>query len=401
MKRCDVIPGALACLFGCVACAAGGDIPVYREYSQPILLYDEGGEQVDSSAAAPDQVALRLMRDAQAQEAMMGKETLFDLGFKDRASVLSGQMPPRAMAAPMTGGQENRRRQDESGRNWLAKSLSLPSLGQTTTNAAASAMSAGAQESDWGWLADAVAEGQPGDPATSPEDPQFEDEYNPMGPKNAGRPDGANAYQGDRAAQSEKEKTEKEQATSAAFPERDNQGQKPSDRATERGNASARDLQRGDGVASTTMQSHRTDSPVAEMSQTRQMIADLSAGAQPDFASMRESLLSSPSSLESAPQSGTEQSQIQRPGMEFPSRSVGTTSWGGFGNSQASGPVPAEISSPGSSWKGGWSAQNADGSLLSRFGAYSNPMPVSVAPPATRGDLRPGTPSGGYKPGWY
>ena len=389
----------LAGLLGGAVGASGRDIPVYREYSQPISFYDDNGEQTDFASVAPDVVALRSVRDSQAQDALMGKETLLEMTFGKGESAFGRSAPlPGKLTPPASGRDEGRRRSNSSGQNWLAKSLSLPSLGQMSTNAAAAAISAGAAESSWGWLADEVV-GSPGLPEGLPEELQPEESYDPALAQNKvslggedSRGTGGLATQGDSASA--------EFGSSAADVDREAaaQGQKPSDRAKERSQASVRDLSGGDGVASPTMQSYRSSPAMAEMSQTRQMIAEFSAGARPDCASLRESLLSSssemPGQADSAP-SGPSSSA-------FTSGQGGGISWGSMGNRPAINSGTSGYASPSASgWKGSWSAQSIGGSRLTQFETAPSPASESVVPAATPSKTRPSPSSGGYKPAWY
>jgi hypothetical protein len=399
MRRGDVMQAVLAGLLGCAARAPGRDIPVYREYSQPIFFYDEQGERTEFAALAPDLAARRAVRDSQAQEAMMGKETLLDLTFGNNESVFGRSASPPAMLAPRAGGGEDgRRRKDASGQNWLAKSLSLPSLGQTSTNAAASAMSAGAKESSWGWLADEVA-GQTKDDAILPEDRLSAEGYDPASAPSSSSSQKDDPYGKDRAVVlADKKKAESGTSSSGAFPERVENGQKPSDRSTERGEASVRNLAGGDGMASKTMQSYRAAPAMAEMSQTRQMLAEFSAGSRPDFAALRASLLSGPAdssgSAGASPSGQPSQSSVSSP--------EGASLWGSMGSRSAIVSGSMGSSSPGAaSWQGNWSAQNAGGGLISRFETAPNPVQEPLIPATKEDTPRPGPSGGGYKPAWF
>ena len=150
---------ALAGLLGCVLGAPGREIPVYREYTQPISFYGEDGEREEFHAAGLDQSMLRSLKDAQAREGMMGRETLLEMTMVSGDPVFGKSAAPAGMGMPIASGagEGGRRKKDGDGQNWLAKSLVLPSLGQTPTNAAMTAMSAGGKESSWGWLAGEVA----------------------------------------------------------------------------------------------------------------------------------------------------------------------------------------------------------------------------------------------------
>jgi hypothetical protein len=399
MKSCNVMLAALAGLLGFARCAPGRDVPVYREYTQPIFFYDETGERTAFTVVAPDLLALQSLRDAQGQAGLMGKETLLDLAFNRGSSVFGVRAPSAGMAA---GGQEVRRRQDESGRNWLAHSLTLPSLGQMPTNAAASAMSAGAKESSWGWLADEVA-AQPDSEAVQPENMPTEENYDPAAAQENMLRGGANPFGTDRAdikVQKEKQKAAEPAPTAAAFPASDDLGQKPSDRSAERRQASARELQGGDRVAATSMQSYRTDSAVAEMSRTRQVMADLSVGARPDFSSLRESLVAGATRTEKSPDGGDAARMLAGSHSEMDLRP--SPGGGSSGNWSVIGANSMRVSLPEiPMWQGGWSPQNAGENLSSRLQRYIDPVPQPLVPVPTRESTRPAVSSGGYRPGWY
>ena len=385
---------ALVCLLGCAAGAPGRDVPVYREYTRPILFYDETGAQAGIEGGAPDLRALRALRDSQAQETMMGKETVLDLAFGSGGGVFGKSAPLSGkMSAASGDGDDVRRRKDESGRNWLAKSLALPSLGQTSSNAALTAMSASEGESRWGWLADEVADRAEVAEEALPEP----EEFNPMAAQEAALSAGippAETQRKDSASA-----TDKDKAAADSFPARADPGQKPSDRAAERTAASVRDLAGGDGVASATMQSYRAPSAVAEMTQTRQMLSEFSAVSRPDFASLRQSLGLSAG----AAAGGAERAAADRPALDFSSLPGGAPGRSGWNNPFSSGSgLPAGGGSPGiSSWQGGWSAQSAGGGSPSRFGSLADPVPAAVSPAPARAAPRPGVSSGGAKPGWY
>jgi hypothetical protein len=393
---------ALAGLLGCAAGAPGRDIPVYREYTLPVLFYDERGEVTAFNAAGPDLAALQSVRDMKAREGLIGKEILLDLTFKSGASVFGGQAPPTGKMAPRVDGGADRRQENDSGRNWLAASLSLPGLGQAPTNAAESVMSSGAKESSWGWLADDVAS-QPGEAARRDE-LRAEEEFNPAAAQEAAIMEGNNPFGTDRAAANaakETEKVEQEPSTSAAFPEGVDTGQKPSDQATERSEASTRDMEGGGRMASSTIKDSRVSPFVAEMSQTHQMISELSVGSRPDFsASFRTTAIGAPAGSGS----GAEREISGRSGPDFPSSAGGATDWGTLGSHQGFSSSSMGAAAPAvPSWGGGWSAQNAEGGggISSRFESPSDPTPAPVVPVPPSGSSRPGTSSGGYKPAWF
>ena len=391
MRKGEVMRVALVCLLGCAAGAPGRDVPVYREYTRPILFYDETGVQAGIEGGAPDLRALRALRDSQAQETMMGKETMLDLAFGSGGSVFGKPAPLSGkMSAASGDGDDVRRRKDESGRNWLAKSLALPSLGQTSSNAALTAMSASEGESRWGWLADEVA-----DRAEVAEDALPEPEkFNPMAAQEAALSGGIPAA--DSARKESAPATDEDKAAANPFPARVDPGQKPSDRAADRPAPTGRDPAGGGSAA---MQSYRAPSAVAEMTQTRQMLSEFAGVARPDFVSLRES----PGLSAGAAPGGAERAAADRPARDFSSLPGGAPGGSAWNNPFSSGSGSAAGGgSPGiSSWQGGWSAQGAGGGSPSRFGLSADPVPAAVSPASARAAPRPGVSSGGAKPGWY
>jgi len=236
MKKGDVMRAALVVLLGWAAGAPGRDVPVYREYTQPISFYDDSGERTVFGAGAPDLEAIQLVRDAKAQEGLMGKETVLDLNFGKGGSVFGASAPVAGKMAPQVGGGEERRRgsKNEPDRNWLAKSLLLPSLGQANSNAAAMAVSAAEGESGWGWLADDLS-GQPGEAVEDWLEPE---ESDPLALPEDGRTDPAS---GDDARAGKE--TDRNSAD-GAFPAADARGRELSDPGADR-------------AAPAAMQSHR------------------------------------------------------------------------------------------------------------------------------------------------
>ena len=385
---------ALACLLGCAVGAPGRDILVYREYTKPISFYDDRGNLAEFDGVAPDLLALRSIRDTKAQEKLMGKEAELELTFGPGGSVFDIQAPISGKTSPTTGaGQDGRRKKEDSDRNWLAKSLALPSLGQTSSNAAESAMSAGSGESSWGWLADEVT-AQKEDDAPVQENISPEGKFNPLAAQEAALAGGVNPAAQPRANAKTDDDAKVKSGDSVSLRASIDAGQKPSDQAIERSGASARDVSGGNGVASPAMQSYRAPSAVADMSQTRQMLSEFSAVAKPDFSAMRQSL-----GAVSAAASGGANSPSVRPAMSDASSGAGgSSSWGNMGGRSSAGSLLPAVNS---SWQGGWNAQNAGGGVSTRFDNLSDPSPAAISPAVPRANSRPGASSGGYKPGWY
>lgn len=395
MRKNEVMRAALLGLLGCAASAPGREIPVHREYTRPISFYDEQGERAALDEAAPDVAALQSAMDARAQEGLMGKETLLDLTFGSGGSVFAKQAPLAGPVSPASDGSETgtrRRKPDGSERNWLVKSLTLPNLGQTSGNAAKAAMSSGAKESNWGWLADEVAS-QANAPEALLENLSPEEEFNPAAAQEKALAGNATPTEAGRtSSRTDGEAAEPENA--ASFPARTDAGQKPSDRAAERTAASALDLSGGTRAASATMHSYRSSAPMAEMSQTRQLIAELSAGARNDLASLQASLRDG-GSIDSG--GGSDRMAASRSLPELsPRAGAGGGAWMGADRRASLGSGLAREGAQGPAlWQGGWNAQNAAGSGLARFDNRSSPTPPALSPVPLRGNPRPGASSVG------
>lgn len=397
MRKIDVMRAALAGLLGCAVGAPGREIPVYREYTQPIAFYDAAGTPLEFHAAGPDVAMSQSMRDAKAQEAMMGKETLLDLTFESGKSILSAQPSPIRGVAPDGRNREDGRPQKNgnANRDWLVKSLALPSLGQTPTNTAASVMSGeGTEPSGWGWLASEVT-GQASGGEGLPKDALPEEAYDPLAASESTLAREANPYAAGRAG--EKASAEAKTKEAGSFPEMSVGGQKPSDRAAERSALSGLDLQGGDRQPAPTMTDYSASPAKAELSQTRQWLTELSSSSRPDFTSLRESLGSSTANEAG----GTGRAGAIPASLPMPS-AAGWTGNSGAESRPAAGWGSIEASSVAAApaWRGGWSAQETGGGGLSRLGGLSDPVPTTL-PEQKLESNRSGTSSGGYKPAWF
>ena len=400
MEKGDVMRMALVGLLGCVGCASGRDIPVYREYTQPIFFYDERGERMAIGDAAPDVLALQSMRDTKAQEALMGKETLMEMTLGAGKSVFDSPAPLRgAGASTASGGDGDRRgKKNSSERNWLVKSLKLPNLGQESGDPAKLAMSSGTKDSSWGWLADEVA-AQDASGEVAGENRLPGDDILSLTPQEMTLAGMNPATEAIRSGSKPKEES-KEKSSSSAFPERTEAGQKPSDLAAERSANNALDLTGGTREASPTMKTYRTSSAVSEMSQTRKMIDEMSAGARGELASLQASireirLSDSLGRTEQKTSSSVAPPSFSSRAMEGGGKAFGSRSLMGGGGSGGSPAASA------SSWQGGWNSQNVGNSSLSRSAPLSDPTPSVVTPASSRATPLPGISSGGYKPGWF
>lgn len=364
---------ALACLLGAAGNAPGREVPVYREYTVPISFADEPAERTAADAGAPDVAERRSIREIQAREALMGKETLLGLNFSGGSSVFGQQAPVPGKMAPPTGGDDGRRKKkNESSQNWLVKSLSLPALGQTTSNAATTVLSAEGNESGWGWLVDEVAKSS-GGAARAPEEALTEaEEFNP--------------FLRDRAA-SLAQAGDAEALPNASFPnERAVQDRNSPNRYALSGAEPVRPGRSGQTLADfSAPKDYRVSVAAAGgMSQTRELIAGFSGGARPDFASLRESL----AGAASQPPDG-EKIVPSNLGAELSSSESRLSA--GFGG------APTR-SGAGASWQGGWSASGIEASVLPRL---ETPAPPAIPASTPVSASRPGFSSGGYKPAWY
>jgi hypothetical protein len=392
MKKPDILQTACALLLGWAAAAAGGGIPVHRDYVRPVLIVDEAGPRTMADGDAPDRTARQVLRNTQAQEALMGRETLMEMTLNPGQSVFGVEARGAGRPASLPRDTESpRRRTGESGRDWLVQSLPLPTLGQGDDPTARSAMSGAPASSGWGWLADDVStpeEWQPADaasgeglPPTDMEAAMQMDSVNPFGQEpTARRPTEDSAP-----------------ATAAAFPTRPDGGGRPVERTTDRSVESARGRLTAAEAAGPGPQASRVTVPApAEMTQTRQMLAGISGRARPDMAGWRGAGDSGGNirpRQESAPVAG------QRVGLARP---AGDPAWSGWGAKlpttsdrlTRAAPAPAR-----STWQGGWSAQPMRSGLSPRLEMPTDSGPAVRTPLSTRG-MPPPRSGAGAKPAW-
>ena len=379
---------------GGVAGASGRDIPVFREYSLPIAFYNDQGELL-GSGPAPDVHARRALRDTQAQENLLGQETLLDIAFPGSATLQ--RRTASKLGSPAPDGMEQtetrpRTRSDNANRNWLADSLSLPSLGRASSNAAASVMGVAEEESSWGWLAkDVNARGEERQTQADDHDP-LEDlnmAADPMAPsehlqeehdlRRGTSPDDSDFTAGDKAEDGAGKKTGDIDS-----------GRKPT--APAAGEAGKNML------AEAGLTRFPAGSAAGELSQTRSILAEISSQVRPTLSSM---LLASPEGRPSFPGSGSRSGSSQpnlmesiaRPDVPFSpgfSSNRMTTASGFLGGHTRAG-----------SWQGGWKSQTANENLSSYLTTHYESTPVRKPAPATRGNIKPTVNSGALKPGWY
>ena len=358
MRNRPVMRLALAGWLAAAAAAAARGIPVYREYTVPISF--AAGSAADAAAAAvgaPDLAARRDLRDAPSREALLGKETLLDLGLR--------AAPARGDAAPVPGklsppvvAERRRGSKDKDDRNWLAGSLTLPTLGQTASNAAAAVIAPDAKESVRGWLADEVAKA-----AASPDSSQ-EQWLQEL--------QGADPFARDPAAAALVAGAGSPAASGSAPPSESavkrNMQAQTAPAAQDSGRAAAWPARTDLGGTGLPRESA---SAAGGMNQTRQLIAEYTGAARPDFAALRNALVQGKPLA-----SGGDKSAV---------------SAGGFGAATFGG-TP---SSPSSSWQGGWRGAGTGAALTPR----TEPLPAPVVPASAA--PRPAAASGGYKPAWY
>lgn len=378
MRKSQVMWTALACLLGCAGGAPGRDVPVYREYTVPISFAAEPEEQT-AEAAAPDLAALRTFRDAQAQEALMGKEALLQLDFIKGPSALNESAPVPGKLSPSATGTDGRcGKKNDSGGNWLVKSLSLPALGQTASNAAASVMTAEKSGSGWGWLVDEVAN-------ASDEAVAEQEEWHPETAE-------SNPFLRDRTAATEQAGRADVLPTDAMAAENAVAAWHAPARTDYSGRETADSDPSADFAAPI---SYRAAAAAPDgMSQTRELIAEFSENARPDFASLRESLISG--------SAGTSKNEEPLPSDH--AEWARSSSVQGLLSAGEKGGSPSAATSmrfgTETSWRGGWNASGAESSVLPGLASpVQSPSTRSV--PTSVESTRPNLSSGGYKPAWY
>lgn len=370
---------ALACLLGAAGSAPGREIPVYREYTVPISFAAVPGERMAAEAGVPDLTELRSFREVQARDALLGKETLLGLNFSGGSSAFGQRAPVPGKMAPPPGGDDGRRnKRNDVGQNWLVKSIQLPALGQTPSNAASPVMALDENESGWGWLVDEVAKSDAGGAGPQEELLAETEEFNPFLRDRAAAlaPAGnANALPNNLAAQG-------------------NAGQDRSLSNPYARSGAAPDRPGGSGQALADFSAPKdyrvSLNAAGGLSQTRELIAEFAGAARPDFTSLRESL----AGASAAPSDG-EEIVPASPGEELlsgatrPAAGSGGPSFAGGASTRPGG---------GTSWQGGWSAAGVEASVLPRLETPSATA-LPAAPPVD--SPRPGLSSGGYKPAWY
>lgn len=367
------------------AAASGRSLPIHRDYSVPVLFYDSGGHLAEGEGREPDRVALQMMRDTRAQEELMGRETLMEMTFGSAASPLRAGVSPPPVSMNVAGDGDGRRRRPETdNRNWLLQSLALPSLGQTSTNAARLVIASDEEDSGWGWLADEIKQR-----ADLPGQAPVAD-----APQDAGGGGRAGPYASDAS------RPRAESPGGAAGP-RSGAGPPLADRSAERTESTERTAWRPDATSPAPPSSPwRATAGVADFSQTREMLADVVLDVRLDLTSSRMGAESF------AGASLSERETAMRPGTESLAPTMGTPTWQSGLSSRPEG-RPGATSMGGvdarPSWSGGWNNPASAGPGL----AGASPAPswqpyVPQVVPTSDPRVSPqATPHLGAKPAWY
>lgn len=396
MRKTVVIRVALAGLLGGAAGAPGRDIPVYREYTQPISFYDEQGERTTFAAVAPDLAMWQAVRGQQAQDAMLGKETPLTFGFISAGAIYRQERAlPGKLSVPVSARDNRSGQRNTSGRNWLVKSLSLPSLGQSSSNAAAAAISGNEdQDTGWGWLANDVAQasGDSSQAAILPEDLLNDaEEANPLARQQNALADQANPFRraeaGTAAGQPGDAETKADSTAGTDGARTDPLSAGTSARETPT-QADARQPNPNDFGAA---DSYRAVA-APELPQTRQLIDQYKTEIRSDFTAIRSSLTPSASGAGE----GASLVRSDRAVMDLTAgaaATAGRSDWG-WNTPAARGMSPV---AGGAAWGGGWNIQGTGEGLWPQVKSPTESVVPVSTPRATPSAIS----SGGYKPAWY
>lgn len=339
------------------------------------------------------------MREAKARETMLGKETLLELAFPHGASPFAESARKPIVAVPMDGaGQEVRRNSDDKGKNWLVQSLALPALGQKSDHAAVTAMSAGTRDSQWGWLADEVADNASRQTEEGQEDLTGED-YDSVFPQESTLHDGAAPLHAERANAGKSEETDKESISAKSPSSVDADAERQSLDRTAGGNAMSRELSAsGPDAGAATAKRFQTSLQGNEIRHTRETLAALAPTPQPDFAALRESLTAPPAP--SAPSFGGDS-------MHAWTENAGTKGSAGLGQGNFGGRSSSGFGFTGTDssqppmWQGKWGAPNTSYGLSTLIESHSVPVVPAPIPSSEVNTSFPTPTSGGYKPAWH
>jgi hypothetical protein len=182
-------------------------------------------------------------------------------------------------------------------------------------------------------------------------------------------------------------------ASMGAFPDQDRAGSRPAEADSYDPPAAASSGWAGSSRdVDSPLNRYAAPSPMAELSQTREIISEWSVGARPDFSSVatvgtRQKNATLPSRMSSA----------------YSSETAGGRTLGRWSHSASAGssPVGGRPSSSSSSWGGGWSANPVGAGRSSSFQQWSDPVPNPGVPSSAYERSKPAISSGGYKPAWY
>ncbi len=368
MRKGEIRRWVLLGWAGLAGAAAGREVPVHREYTKPVVMYDETGARTAWGGEVPDLEAMSFVRESKALEGLVGKETLFTLSFERGGPVLTRGEGMR-MAAPAASGGSRRENRSSGDPNWLARSLAMPSLGQNVSNAAVSAMSIDGAGSGWGWLADELGsaalgmEPVPEWPAAGEAEPSAERDL--LRDSNVFSPSRGEGQPTDRAGT---------WSSADPVPEGSLAGAGAGGWPAGRANESREGAKWGEDRRSTAPRFLLPAGTGEGLKQTRQMMADLTQTVRPGLEAMKtmggESL--------SYGRTGGSALLAGSPaeGGGTGAEAVGGGGWSGWkGSSPSRSGALSGLSSAGGSWQGGW---NLPAGGLAGAGGGSR-LPSSVA----------------------
>lgn len=388
----------LAGVLGALA-AQARDIPVHREYTKPITFYDEAGLVARFADVAPDLAAQQSLRDAQAQELLLGREPVLAVAFSEAGLISRRPDHIPGKLSPPTDTQERRTGQrKQAERNWLAGSLSLNNLGQNSSNVATEVFTRDSDSAGWGWLANNVARAgsqQEADAAAklTADILRAEESAAVAGPSATMLPGAANPFWRDdsAAANTPSPDAATSDAARGAAPR---PGNLPTPDMAARPELLAKpDAARG--TSSTLAGEPRGFAPATampDMGQTRQLLDSFKTESRPDFAALRESLTrGSPPAAPAQAMAPADPISIkwgEAAGRPAPDR--GGWSWGQTGTPGA----PGGLEKP--KWGGDWGRPTTGANSWLQHTEQPAVQPVTYP-----GMTKQKPSSGGLKPGWY
>ena len=388
----------LAGVLGALA-AQARDIPVHREYTKPITFYDESGQVARFADVAPDLAAQQSLRDAQAQELLLGREPVLAVAFSEAGLISRRPDHIPGKLSPQTDPQERRvsqRKQAE--RNWLAGSLSLKNLGQSNSNVATEVFSRDSDSSGWGWLANDVARAGSQQDADSTaklteEIMRAEESATAANPSAAMLTGAANPFWREDPALAKvagPDATGSDAARGTTL----QPGNLPTPDV-----AARPDLMPKTDAVRTAPSALAGDSrgyaPAAaapDLGQTRQLLDSFKTESRPDFTALRESLTrGTPPAAPAQAMAPTEPISIKWGGAaDRPAPDRGGWSWGQTGTPGASGGLEKP------KWGGDWGRPTTGANSWLQHTEQPAVQPVTYP-----GMTKPKPSSGGLKPGWY